>query len=444
MHLYVLDWNSSDNDQPLTAAGDTPFCEHRETPRLSQATVVASHTPEWSPGDDYFSDGELPGNRSFKRRRSADHSNESLTGRLNRHWPSMSARWRDRKATTAVSDHQVQSAPPSRSSSTRLSSSRRSLATHIDPALGVTPPVTPVDFQPEVDELTMPRRLSRPQKPVDIVIPESADEPVDRQELASTPLLPPAMNEHLSQSQEALQSPLQSPSVAEPGSAGSLNGTPLMTPITASLPTPPLSSKPSVASFGMPRSQHALQASSSSDIPPMAIDSEETDPWALKLGHANFHITPAPYFPELCDLQSCKRLLDDWELARMEYMHQAARISEHYGPTSQTYKFTEQKWAEIDAQWRAYHERANAEAGVSADTTLYQPLAETQPLSKMPSLNDPEQPAKFPKIDDADIVGPMVQYAKIQRRPSRKPAFLKLFTDPASLLGGRSPFGPRR
>ena len=129
-------------------------------------------------------------------------------------------------------------------------------------------------------------------------------------------------------------------------------------------------------------------------------------------------------------------------------MRQASRISENYGPTSQIYKFTEQKWAEIDARWRMYHERANTEAGVSADTTLYyQPLAETQPLSKLPSLNDPQQPSKFPLVDEADIIGPMVKYAKIQRQPPQKPAFLKLsrlFTDPASLLGGRSPFGMKR
>lgn len=164
----------------------------------------------------------------------------------------------------------------------------------------------------------------------------------------------------------------------------------------------------------------------------------------MKLGHANFHITPEPYYPLICDLYGCKRLLDDWESARAEFMRQAARISEHYGPTSQIYKFTEQKWSEIDALWRAYHERANTEAGVSADTTLYQPLAETQALSKIPSLNDPQQPSKFLQVSDADIVGPMVKYTKIQQQPTRKGAFLKLFTDPASLLGGRSPFALRR
>lgn len=172
--------------------------------------------------------------------------------------------------------------------------------------------------------------------------------------------------------------------------------------------------------------------------------SEEIDPWAHKLGHANFHIEPQPYMPEISTLQTCNRLLDDWESARIEFMKQAARISEHYGPTSQTYKFTEQKWAQIDAQWRAYHKQANAEAEASGEATHFQTLAETQLVSRLPSLNDPQQPAKFPKIEDADIVGPMVQYAKIHRLPSKRQNFLRIFTDPTSLLGRRSALGLRR
>ncbi|KAK3075155.1 hypothetical protein LTR53_001766 [Teratosphaeriaceae sp. CCFEE 6253] len=373
-------------DEPMCIC-DTPFCEHRQTPKVSESTTLVTSSAEWAAGDDFLDGGELPGSRNSKRRRSVEQS------------------------------------------------------THFDLGLMMTPPITPVDSQPETSDFRRPRGMSRPQKPIDIVVPEQTSEQSDLQELISTPLLPPRMAEHFGQSQEVLQSPLQSPSIALPGSAISLDGTPSMTPTHAAMPTPPLSSRPSVASFGLARPFHALH--STSDIPQLRL-SQESDPWSLKLGHANFHITPEPYLPSKCDMYSCKRLLDNWELARAEYMRQALRISEHYGPTSQTFKFTEQKWAEIDAQWRAYHERANAEAGVRDDTTLYQPLAETQPLAAMPSLIDPHQPSKFPMVAEADIVGPMVKYAKIQRQPSRKPAFLKLFTDPASLLGGRSPFGLKR
>ncbi|KAK3074795.1 hypothetical protein LTR53_002461 [Teratosphaeriaceae sp. CCFEE 6253] len=427
-------------DEPMCIC-DTPFCGHRQTPRVSESTTPVSSSAEWAAGDDFLDSGELPGSRNSKRRRSVEQSSESLSSRLSRRWPSISARWRDRRPTTSVSDTTIQSAPHSRSSSIRLPAIRHSLAAHFDLGQMMTPPITPVDSQPETSDFRRPRGMSRPQKPIDIVLPEQTSEQSDLQELISTPLLPPRMAEHFGQSQEILQSPLQSPSIALPGSAISLNGTPSMTPTHAAMPTPPLSSRPSVASFGLARSLHALY--STPDIPQLRL-SQESDPWSLKLGHANFHITPEPYLPDKCDMYSCKRLLNDWEVARAKYMRQALRISEHYGPTSQTFKFTEQKWAEIDAQWRAYHELANAEAGVRDDTTLYQPLAETQPLAAMPSLIDPHQPSKFPMVAEADIVGPMVKYAKIQRQPSRKPAFLKLFTDPASLLGGRSPFGLKR
>ena len=145
---------------------------------------------------------------------------------------------------------------------------------------------------------------------------------------------------------------------------------------------------------------------------------------------------PEPYIPEICDRKSCNRLLDDWETARIEYMRQAARVSEHYGPTSRTYTLTEQKWSEIDIEWRNNLEEANAEAEARGEEPALQSLATTKPLGKMPSLTDPQQPDKFP-ANDGDIVGPMVQYSKIERRPSRKAAFLRIFTDPASLLGKR-------
>jgi hypothetical protein len=110
-------------------------------------------------------------------------------------------------------------------------------------------------------------------------------------------------------------------------------------------------------------------------------------------------------------------------------MRQAARTSEHYGATSDIYKFTEQKWAEIDAEWRANHERASAEAQANGGSLPFQPLAETQPIAKLPSLQDPQRPSKFPAV--SEIVGPMVSYAKInhERPRSKKPSFLKIFTN---------------
>jgi hypothetical protein len=262
---------------------------------------------------------------------------------------------------------------------------------------------------------------------MDICIPEIQEDLIERQELATTPLLPPMKAGYFTDSQEAMQSPLTSPTVASPSAVPSMSNTPVSSPIAYGCPTPPLSAKASTASLNM-RSSHVLQPAS--EIPPLTI-AEETDHWAIKLGHANFNIYPEPYLPDVCDAQHCRQLRDDWEAARVEYMRQAARVSEHYGVTSHIYKLTEQKWAEIDGVWRANHELANAEAQASGEETVFQPLAETRALKKMPSLQDPERPSKFPLIEEADIVGPMVQYAKIQhrRQPSKKSSFLKIFTD---------------
>ena len=298
-----------------------------------------------------------------------------------------------------------------------------------------TPPFTPVDANHHGSNSARASTVL----PAPIDVPgRDVEDPVAERELASTPLLPPMMESNGGVQRNKVHSPLQSPTIADAGD-GTFAHTLKSTPNLPYIPTPPLSTKASIASFHRSGSDPSGLAL---DIPPMPL-SDDNDPWAARLGHANFHITPEPYFPDHCNAKSCKQLLDDWEAARMDYMRQAAPISEHYGPTSRTFKLTERKWAEIDAVWRANHELATARTSGPSESPVYHPLAETAPLPKMPTLNDPEQPSKFPKIDDSDIVGPMVQYARVQRQPSRKPSFLRLFTDPASLLG-RSAFSVRR
>lgn len=410
-----------DDDDELCIC-DTPFCEHQWS-RDSRSTVVLSPNSEWTPGDDSV----LSAQRSFKRSKSGEAVGDSLGSRISRRWPSVSKHWRDYQATASMSNPSIRSAPASRSSSLRLGNAKRSFSGQAGSRSTMTPPFTPLEAT-STSEIDFSKRQRGPPEPLDIRLPQVED-PVDRQELASTPLLPPTIEELVRSSKSDVQSPLQSPKVAGP--YDSFNSTPHLTPVVQGIPTPPLSSKPSIASFQRSSTGHLP---STSEIPPMAIGDGD-DRWAARLGHANFHIHPAPYFPEQCDSKTCARLRDDWETARMEYMRQAARASDCYGPTSQIFRLMEQKWAEIDATWRANHELAKAQAGVNTNSPVHQALAETAPLSKMPSLNDPQQPAKFPQIDDADIVGPMVQYAKVQRRPSKRVGLLRLFTDPASLLG---------
>lgn len=427
----------------LITAGDHYICEHR-LPRSGFHSNATSPTIlEWSPGDDLLSNSEFSSDRLPKRRRSGDHASESFSVRLSRRLPSLSRRWKDSKLTTSIFHTNVHSAPASRASSLRLPSLRRSLATHVDHIPTSTPSFPTAASEPDVDGPHQPRGVSCPGKPLDITVPRPEEDPINRHELASTPLLPPMMDEHHNCSTEALQSPLPSPSVANPSTVPSLVGTPKLLPSAGAIPSPPLSSQPSIGSFHGNRSGHTLY--STSEIPSVAI-AEEFDPWAEKLGHANFHIQPEPYLPEVFTIQTCNQLLNDWENARKDYMRQAKHIGENYGPTSQICKYTEAKWREIDNRWRAYHERATKGAAASGGVGPYhRTLAETPVLSKMPSLNDPENPGKFPKIEDEDIVGPMVKFTTdMQRFQSKRPAFLKLLTDPASLLGSRSPFRFKR
>lgn len=416
---------------------DTPFCEHTNREPSFDETLQLT-TPEWTPGDDYFDDGHLPGEPIAKRRRNEEQPIDRFTSRLSRHF---SKHFGHRSSTsTSTSMINLRSAPTSRPSSLRLPATRSFTAPNAHEMRNTSAPAFPVaPLTPQARSVsppgTRPRATSQlAPKPIEISISEAAEDPTDRQELASTPLLPPMMAEYFNDSQEAMRSPLQSPTVASPSTVPSMVGTPASTPVLPGFPTPPLSTKHSMGSINMRSSNILLPAS---EIPHLAI-TEETDKWAIKLGHANFHINPEPYLPDVCDAQTCRQLRDDWEIARVEYMKQAARVSEHYGVTSQIYKLTEDKWAEIDAKWRKNHEWANAAAQAMGENTLFQPLAETQALKKMPSLQDPQQPSKFPAVEDADIVGPMVQYAKIQQRrqtPSKRPSFLKIFTDPSSLLG---------
>lgn len=418
----------------LTIAGDTPFCEHRQT-CASPTNYLPPGSPEWIARDDSISDDSFAAARSLRQRNSIETFGERMSQRVHRRWPSISKRWRDRKPTTSISSSVVRSAPPSRSSSMRQSSLRESLATHL-----------------ERRETTQSESCSRRSSvawpkdclpPLDLSASKHTETSFEDEERPPTPLLPPIMAELRSPVETELESPLQSPTVASHSELDSVCNSPLASPIVPGLLTPPLSSKPSFASINMARSGHIRY---SGDTPRMEVF-EESDPWAHKLGHANFHIVPEPYVPDACDRKSCNQLVEDWESARRDYVRQAAHISEHYGPTSRTFKLAGEKWSEINKKWQMNLERANQEAEARGETPASQKLAEDQKLPELPSLVDSQHPDKLLlEVNEADIVGPMVKYAKPQPQPPppRKHALLRLFTDPASLLSGRPSHGAHR
>jgi hypothetical protein len=396
--------------------------------------------------DGFFSDGETGASPRFKKRRAGESPFSAIAMRLGTRFPSFSRKWRLRKQdntpTFAFNDQRDPAA--SRAASTRSSSLSNSIFQGMDASQVPTTPPTPTKslFDGREDNLSV--------APIDIA--KANRDSSEREEgLASTPLLPPLMlDASANVNQVAMQSPLQSPSVADRADSFSGRNTPIdgvATPQLPFMPSPPLSTKPSISSFhrvNLSRPGHLIP---SSEIPPIVI-ADENDVWANKLGHANFNVHPEPYLPVIFDVEACRQLRANWDLARCNYTKHLVRTGEHYGVTSKTYALTEQKWAETDAIWKKNNDATiqyTVESGGDAFSTLkhstFGDANASNIMTKIPSLNDPQSPGKFPQLGDEDIVGPMVQAtAQLQRSPSKKAKFMRFFVEkfPTGLGLGKS------
>ena len=179
------------------------------------------------------------------------------------------------------------------------------------------------------------------------------EEDETRHGLATTPLLPPVMVPEPANSSTVVQSPLQSPAVANEIEPPAGSNSPIEIPNVSSIPSPPLSTKPSTSSF---RRRPTSNLIPSSEIPPMLITEPSSSSWdrawAEKLGHANFNIHPEPYEPDVLVPGSRAEFRANWDQARTNYTKHLVRTGEHYGATSTTYHLTEAKWAEVDVQWQ--------------------------------------------------------------------------------------------
>jgi hypothetical protein len=200
-----------------------------------------------------------------------------------------------------------------------------------------------------------------------------------------------------------VQSPLQSPSVADVSEPAHYMMTDPRFMAVTGIPSPPLSSKPSMASISRPR---ASTVRTISGEPTPFVLTDPNDEWANRLGHANFNIQPEPYVPATCDLESFHQLRADWDIARCNFAKHLVRTGEHYGVTSNIYKMTGEKWESIDRQWRAQHEAVLSGLGSVDGVALTLTHSELRPCEQVcvPRLNDN---AKFPEMGDEDIVGPM-------------------------------------
>jgi len=400
---------------------------------------------EFSSAYDFRAESDFAPNPCAKRRCAENiplSPMDGLTSRLGSRMPSfsrsLSRKFKGRKASPTITmPDRSQEPSMSRANSTRapsLAGSTVDLGELKGTQLPPTPRRSVVDDRFEDAYLA----LIHSEK-ADV---SQEDEVLD-QAVPTTPLLPPIMTQLPADIREIpYQSPLQSPSVAGPEASSVLN-TPLPTPRIAGLPSPPLSSKPSVSSFHRQRGVGSIPPSA--EIPPMTI-SDPDDEWADQLGHANFTILPKPYIAEDTTLVACKQLRADWETARLKYMSHLVRTGENYGATSKIYHLTEEKWSEIDATWKRHvelsfsripelahgNDTATNKPHTQPDATPEKPVvrassadgAKKSPKTdcKFPRLGE----GKFPAVGDEGIVGPMEVVAPQEpHRRKRKLGFFR-------------------
>ncbi|KAL8996406.1 MAG: hypothetical protein Q9169_004054 [Polycauliona sp. 2 TL-2023] len=413
---------------------------------ISQADTTPSPA-HYDFTDEYTAEPDFGPSPSAKRRRADDSSLAGFTQRFGTRMPSLSRKWRQRKTANISISTQGLQERPSRANSTRAPSLANSYVEMDDQEypLPPTPAVSACGYNGG----------DSPVAPIDIQRANRQEGATETDAQATTPLLPPMLvNLSTVTTETPYQSPLQSPSIADPGLI-SYPQTPVETPQLGSLPSPPLSTKPSISSIHRPRALSHTTLMPTADIPPLPMLSVP-DPWADSLGHANFTIAPTPYLPLQFDVEACKQLRTDWETARVNFSRHMMRINEHYGLTSRIHKLTEEKWATIDAEWKR-----NTDVCLSrtADNGYEQALSQSQssiaepaPVVTLPSLHGPKSEGKFPKLGDEDIIGPMEVVARPlqqqqQHRKSTKRSFFRflqgVFTPPNVSLFGK-PSAARR
>ncbi|KAJ5944845.1 hypothetical protein N7516_005013 [Penicillium verrucosum] len=360
---------------------------------------------------------------SPKKRRSDSVSLNGVS-RINSHISTMSSRWKTKRSSSGAEGDIFPDDLRSRANSAASSA----LAS---PVVG-SMPMSRVDSIPPSPARTIfeERASESGARPIDITRANSLSQDDNDVQKATTPLLPPFMGDDpTSVAASRVQSPLQSPSVADASEPLYNYNVTLDPRFMGVLPSPPLSSKPSVASFSRPRASTVRTVSG--DVTPLVI-SDPNDEWANKLGHANFTITPEPYDPVVCDLGNFQQMRADWDIARCNFAKHLVRTGEHYGVTSNIYKLTIEKWESVNREWATQHEamldQLSAIDGVAL--TLTQSNIHPCQQVRIPGLHDND---KFPEMGDEDIVGPMTVAPATEIagpcRSEKKRNFFRFFQD---------------
>lgn len=381
--------------------------------------------------DDYYdlADAGMDVPHSPKKRRSNSVSGKGLS-RINSHISTVSNRWKSRRpsedADADASFPDYWRSRTNSATSSALVSPTGYPITRIDSSIPPSPART--IFEERLSESGLP--------PIDVAKANREYVDDDSTHKATTPLLPPFMGDNpMDVALSGVQSPLQSPSVADMSDDTPTDfkcGMTAVIPRPATIPSPPLSSKPSMASFHNRPSASTVRTASGEGPAPFLL-SDPNDEWANKLGHANFTIQPAPYAPDTYTVESFRQLRADWDLAQCNFAKHLVRTGEHYGITSNIYKLTEAKWDAINLEWKRHYEAMLSQL----EKTTQGPIlgltkSNMDPCDqvKIPRLHDN---AKFPELGDGEIVGPM-KILPTPTRPSLKRSFFKFFQD----LMGRS------
>ncbi|KAE8388560.1 hypothetical protein BDV23DRAFT_195115 [Aspergillus alliaceus] len=372
--------------------------------------------------DEYdLTDAGMDIRHSPKKRRSDSISTKGLS-RIGSRISTISNRWKSRQGSDAFDT------PDAFSIRSRTNSASSTLA---GPTIVPISRVNSVTVPPSPARTIFEERLSESGvQPIDIVkANRHSQNDEDSSPKATTPLLPPFMGDQPTYPvAPRVHSPLQSPSVADM-SEETLDGTTPRDSRLAGLPSPPLSTKPSVSSFNRPRANTVRTASA--DAPPYLL-SDPNDEWSNKLGHANFTIQPEPYVPEVYDLESFRQLRARWDLAQCNFTKHLVRTGEHYGITSTIYKLTQDKWDCINNEWKHHHEMMLSQLEATEGHRLHLIESHSDPYEqiKLPRLHD----EKFPELGDGEIVGPMkiapgTSGSGLCRSRSLKRNFFKFFQD---------------
>lgn len=383
--------------------------------------------------DCFASDAEVTFGSGAKRRRSGSSALNSLTNRVITRFPSLSKRKGRKKPSAPCSEDNSGVSSPVQVRS-RSNSRARSLS------LFRRSEISDVDMD-EAEDLVMTERFETIEEndqdnPADGLQPfqpvsnDNADAKRETLERVHTPLVPALM-----------ESPTSHEEVQTLGASSKLDDFDVSEnyadPLNSIQATPQLSAQ---NSFSVLRQPHPQNDQRVNKVAPISDISE--DAWSDRLGHANFTIIPKPYLPDQYNSQTCAALLSDWNRARCEYSRHLARTSKHFGQGSRTYRLTEEKWTEIDGQWRQHHDEARCMVSISEGSPPNSP-SEPAPVVRIPSLDE-----KFPQLNDYDIVGPMERIAPPERSATqvRQPTSKK--TGLMKILGGinrraRSASGPR-